>query len=112
MIEINQDTMVEIGTFIPFNDSKAELLKALYALIEKIHKEPYCINYELFIEPNGTLTTLGRWHNRMAYELHTHMNYRETLIKQVLPVYSQRFEFRLMHPVVPPMTALSLMQDR
>jgi len=112
MIEINPDVVIEITTFKPFEDSKDELLTTLYGLLPLIHKEPLCLNYELFIQKNGTITAVGRWESPRGYNFHTNMQYMEDLRKKKLPVFCESYESNENRGVVAPLTALSLLNEK
>ncbi len=111
MIEVNKDIVVEVGHYRPFDDSKEELLEALYALIPFIHKEPLCQSFELLIQKDGTITTLGRWENSRGYNFHKNMQYMEEFRTKKLPVYCQHFDHTEHRSVVAPLTALSLLNE-
>ncbi|KIM11807.1 MAG: hypothetical protein KU37_02820 [Sulfuricurvum sp. PC08-66] len=111
MIEINSQIVVEIGTFLPYNDTKEELLEALYALLPSIHREIECLNYELFWSQEGALTSVGRWKSSLGYNLHENMRYIEEFKRTLLPVLCQEFTYTLRYSVVPPMSALSLLNE-
>ena len=112
MIEINQDKVIEITTFKPFEDSKDELLTTLYELIPLIHKEPLCLNYELFIDKAGTITTIGTWESTRAYNFHSNMQYMERLREKKLPVFCENYESNEYRGIIAPLTALSLLNEK
>lgn len=112
MIEINQDNVTEITTFKPFEDSKDELLETLYKLLPYIHKEPLCLNYELFIDKNATITAIGTWESARGYNLHTNMQYMEELKRKKLPVFCESYEVNEYRAIIAPLTALSLLNEK
>ncbi len=112
MIEVNQDEIVEFIHYKPFDDSRDELLETLYALLAFIHKEPFCINYELFIEKDGSLMTVGRWRDRRAYNLHENMQYMSDFYRTKMPVFCKEYEKKESRVVVGPLSALSLMNEK
>lgn len=112
MIEVNSDKVFEISHYKPFEDSKEELLQTLYELLIPIHREPLCLNYELFIQKDGTITSIGTWKDHRAYNFHQNMQYMEDFRAKKLPVYCQSFEQNEHRLVVAPMTALSLMNEQ
>lgn len=112
MIEINQDKVIEITTYKPFEDSKDELVTALYELLPLIHKEPLCLNYELFINKNGTITAVGSWESTRAYNFHTNMKYIEELKIKKLPVFCKSYEKEEYKSIMAPLTALSLLNEK
>ena len=111
MIEINRDEIIEIGTFKPFADSKEDLLQELYGLIPKVHKEPNCLSFELFIDENATVITVGKWRTKLAFDLHKNMQYIDELSRLKLPVFCERFDYQMLYGVIPPLTALSLLNE-
>jgi quinol monooxygenase YgiN len=111
MIEINKESVVQTSHYKPFDDSKDELLQELYNLLTPIHKEPLCLNFEIFIQKDGTLTTIGRWKNPLGFNLHQNMQYIEALIKKKLPVYCKHYESFEQRIIIPPITALSLLNE-
>lgn len=111
MIEVNKDIVVEVGSFTPFDDSKEELLETLYALLPFIHKEPLCQSYELFIQKDGTITTIGRWENSRGYNFHKNMQYMEDFRSKKLPVFCHHYDAKEHRSIVAPLTALSLLNE-
>ena len=111
MIEVDRDKVVEIGQYKPFDDSKDELLQTLYELLIPIHKEPLCNNYEIFIQKDGTITTIGVWENSRGYNFHCNMSYIEEFRSKKLPVFCQSFDQKEHKKVVSPLTALSLLNE-
>ena len=112
MIEINSDKVIEITTFKPFDDSKDELLSTLYEILPSIHKEPLCLNYELFIAKNGTITAIGTWESQRGYNFHTNMQYMEHLRAKKLPVFCESYESHEYRAIIAPLTALSLLNEK
>ena len=111
MIEINTDEIIQTAYYKPFEDSKEEMLSTLYNLLTHIHREPLCLNFEIFIQKDGCLTTVGRWKSALGFNLHENMQYIEDLKTKKLPVYCQSFESFEHRKVIPPITALSLMNE-
>ena len=111
MIEVNKEIIIEIGTFLPHKDTKAEFLKTFYALLPRIHKEPFCLNYELFVGEKAQIVSIGRFKNSVAYNLHTNMQYIQEFQTKKLPVLCERFEYKEYRNIVAPMSALSLLNE-
>jgi len=112
MIEINQDEVIEITSLEPFEDSKEELLSSLYELLPSIHKEPLCLNYEIFIQKDGSLTTIGKWESARGYNFHQNMQYMEKFRLKILPVFCKSYEKSESRAIIAPLTALSLLNEK
>lgn len=111
MIEINKDIIIQITTYIPFADSTEDLLLELYKLIPFIHKEPNCLDFELLREEGGTIIAIGTFKNSVAFNIHENLQYIEDFKRKKLPVYCERFESKVLKKVIPPLTALSLLNE-
>ena len=111
MIEVNSDQVVEVSHYKPFDDSQEELLQTLYDLLVFIHREPLCSDYELLLQKDGTVTTIGRWESSRGYNFHKNMQYMENFREKKLPVFCQTFEQNEHRSVVAPLTALSLLNE-
>jgi quinol monooxygenase YgiN len=111
MIEVNREIIVQIGTFLHHQDTKAEFLKAFYALLPRIHKEPYCLNYELFVGKNARIVSVGRFKSSVGFNLHNNMQYVQDFKAKQLPILCERFEYEEYRNIVAPMSALSLLNE-
>ncbi len=111
MIEIDANEIIVYTHYIPYEDSKEELLKALYKLIVPIHKEIYCIDFELFIDEEASITSCGRWKNKTAYTMHRHMQYMEEFYQKSVPLLCKAYHTHTMAKILPPITALSLLKE-
>lgn len=111
MIEIDAKEIIALTHYLPYEDTKEDLIEALYALIPKIHKEIYCIDYELFIAADASIHACGRWRDQSAYTMHQHMHYMEQFQSKTLPVLCKEHHHHLLGKVIPPITALSLMKE-
>ena len=111
MIKVSHKEVIELASFIPKKGHKKELLEALHNLLIPIHKEPNCLNYELFLQQGGRIQSIGRWKDNLAYNLHTNMQYIVEFKENIAPKLCESFEYSEVKAIVPPMTALSLMNE-
>ncbi|MDH5464786.1 MAG: antibiotic biosynthesis monooxygenase [Thiovulaceae bacterium] len=111
MIKVSNKEIIEISTFMPKKGSKKVLLEKLHELLIPIHKEPHCINYELFLKQGGMILAIGRWETSIAYNLHTNMQYIVDFREKIAPDLCDDFNYHEVKAIVPPMTALSLMNE-